>query len=126
MVFYCITNALCVNCIVLTGSLGTSRLIEALALGDNKVTVKLWTERVTNYHQEGLTSGVSAPPTMVRPRAGCRRGISMCEISPSRMGSRVMPVGKGGVTESIMRYKREGNDLTGQGMMELFHTLIKQ
>ena len=39
-----------------------------------------------------LTKGVSAPPTMVIPREELVLGISTCDTSPSRTGSRVMPV----------------------------------
>ena len=38
-----------------------------------------------------LTSGVSAPPTMVMPKAELVLGISTWDTSPSNTGSRVIP-----------------------------------
>ena len=54
-----------------------------------------------------LTKGVSAPPTMVIPREELVLGISTCDTSPSRTGSRVMPVKyeKKYIYSNVSKYK---------------------
>ena len=56
-----------------------------------------------------LTSGVSAPPTMVMPKAELVLGISTCDTSPSNTGSRVIPEMKRKMDETTNKQIDEAN-----------------
>ena len=56
-----------------------------------------------------LTSGVSAPPTMVMPKAELVLGISTWDTSPSNTGSRVIPEMKRKIDETANKQIDEAN-----------------